>query len=145
VQFYRVSGLSVASEIGLPGLKSRSFFVAGLTVFVLGGALWAAPAATAHTPFDGNWSVLIVTDSGNCDRAYRYAIHIANGRITYPDQTIAISGHVTARGYIRVSVNAGGQSANGSGQISGASGAGRWSGHSSTSQCSGHWEAERRG
>jgi hypothetical protein len=125
--------------------KSRSFIVAGLIAFLLGGAFWTAPAATAHTPFDGNWSVLIVTDSGNCDRAYRYALHIANGRITYPDHSIAISGHVNARGYVHVTLNAGGQTASGSGQISGDSGAGSWNGHSSTSQCAGHWEAERRG
>ena len=104
-----------------------------------------APAATAGSQFDGNWSVLIVTDSGTCDRAYRYALHIANGRITYPDQSIAISGRVSARGYVRVSVTAGGQYARGSGRLSGESGAGNWTGHSPTSECSGHWEAERRG
>jgi hypothetical protein len=126
-------------------LKSGSFFVTGLIACLLGGVLWTAPAATARTPFDGNWSVLIVTDSGNCDRAYRYALRIANGRITYPDQSIAISGHLNAHGHVRVSITAGGQYASGTGQISGDSGAGNWRGYSSTSQCSGHWEAERRG
>jgi hypothetical protein len=125
--------------------KSRSFFFVGLITLVLGGALCTAPAATARSQFDGNWSVLIVTDSGNCDRAYRYALHIANGGITYPDQSIAISGHVSARGRVHVNVDAGGQYASGSGRISGDTGAGTWSGHSSTSQCSGHWQAERRG
>jgi hypothetical protein len=125
-------------------LKSRSFIVAGLIALLLGGVLWAVPTATARTPFDGNWSVLIVTDSGNCDRAYRYALHINDGNITYPDSTINISGHLNASGRVHVNVRAGEQYASGSGQISGDSGSGDWSGHSSTSRCSGHWEAQRR-
>jgi hypothetical protein len=107
--------------------------------------LWTAPAASARTPFDGAWSVLIVTDAGTCDRAYRYALRIADGRVTYNDPSFNVSGRVDAGGRVSVSVSAGGQQANGSGRLSGNYGDGRWSGRSSTSQCSGHWEAERRG
>jgi hypothetical protein len=108
-------------------------------------APWTAPAAVAGTPFDGRWSVLIVTDAGNCDRAYRYALNIVNGRITYDDPSFNISGHVDTRGHVRVSVGAGGERAIGTGELSGDSGGGLWTGYSSTSACSGHWEAERRG
>ena len=62
--------------------RTLSGFLAGL---VLAGAL-AAPAdartSTRASPginFDGNWSVLIVTNSGPCDRGYRYGLSIRNG------------------------------------------------------------------
>ena len=105
--------------------------------------------ATARTAFDGAWSVLIVTDRGTCDRAYRYALRIADGRVYYDDPSFSVSGGVDDTGRVRVGVSAGvsagGQMANGYGRLSGNSGQGSWSGRSSTSQCSGHWEAERRG
>jgi hypothetical protein len=126
-------------------VRKRSIIVAGLAAMLLGGSLMTAPPAVARTPFDGNWSVLIATDAGTCDRGYRYALHIVNGRITYDDPSFNISGHVDGRGHVSVSVSAGGQQASGSGQLSGDSGQGMWSGRSSTSQCSGHWEAQRRG
>ena len=46
----------------------------------------AAPGPTfaaARANFDGNWSVLIVTDSGPCNRAYRYGVAIRSGSVIY--------------------------------------------------------------
>jgi hypothetical protein len=134
-------------------LGKRSIFAASLTAGALGSALWAfSPAlpwttaqALASGPYDGTWSVLIVTDSGTCDRGYRYALRIADGRVFYDDPNFNVSGHVDARGNVSVAVSAGGQYANGSGRLTGDYGDGHWSGRSSTSACSGHWEAERRG
>jgi hypothetical protein len=99
----------------------------------------------ARTPFDGAWSVLIVTDQGTCDRTYRYALRIADGRVTYDDPSFTVSGGVEPSGRVRVGVSAGGQSASGYGRLNGNYGEGSWSGRSSTSQCSGHWQAEHRG
>jgi hypothetical protein len=134
-------------------LRKPSIIAAIFAAVVLGTLLsalswvlpWAASVAFARTPYDGNWSVLIVTDSGSCDRAYRYALRIADGRVYYSDPSFDVSGRVDSRGHVFVRVSAGGQSASGSGQLSANYGDGRWSGRSSTSQCSGHWEAERRG
>jgi hypothetical protein len=126
-------------------MNKRSVIFAGLTALTLAGSLWSAPAAIARTPFDGKWSVLIVTDAGTCDRAYRYALDIVNGRVTYDDPSFNVSGRVDGRGRVSVSVSAGGQRATGSGRLSADYGRGRWSGHSATSECSGYWEAERRG
>jgi hypothetical protein len=122
----------------------RGVLLAILATLALGSLLWSAPAAKARSSYDGNWSVLIVTESGGCDRAYRYALQIVNGRIVYPDQTINISGRVDGGGHVYVRVSAGGQYASGSGHLSGSSGAGRWSGRGSTSACSGYWQADRR-
>ena len=116
-----------------------------LVAIVLATSLWTAGVAMARKSFDGAWSVLIVTDAGGCDRAYRYALRIANGRISYDDAAFDVSGNVDARGHVNVRVSAGGQHASGSGQLSGDSGQGRWTGRSSNSSCSGHWEAARRG
>ena len=127
-------------------MKTRSIMPIMLTVLALGtAALWRAPAALAGTPFDGKWSVLIVTDGGTCDRAYRYALNINNGRVSYDDPSFNVSGHVDGGGHVSVNVSAGGQRASGAGQLSGNYGRGNWTGHSSSSACSGHWEAERRG
>jgi hypothetical protein len=126
-------------------MEKRRIVLAGLTAMMLGGLPGTALSAVARASFDGTWSVLIVTDAGTCDRAYRYALHIGNGRIYYNDPSFNVSGHVDARGHVNVTVSAGSQRANGSGQLSGDTGQGLWSGHSSTSECSGHWEADRRG
>ena len=126
-------------------MRKRSLLLAMLAALALGSLLWGALPAKARTSFDGNSSVLIVTDAGSCDRAYRYALQIANGMITYPDQTINVTGRVDGSGHVYVRVSAGGQYASGTGRLYGSSGAGRWSGRGSTSSCSGHWEADRRG
>lgn len=118
----------------------------GAAFSVLSPALpWTPSQAFARGPYDGTWSVLIVTDSGTCDRAYRYALQIADGRVFYNDPSFNVSGHVDARGNVSVGLSAGSQSANGTGRLSGDYGDGRWSGRSSGSACSGHWEAQRRG
>jgi hypothetical protein len=130
-------------------IEKTSILAATLAAGVLAAAFLALPGGTsealARGPYDGTWSVLIVTDSGTCDRAYRYALRIADGRVFYDDPSFNVSGHVDMRGNVSVGVSAGGQSANGSGHLSGDYGDGRWTGRSSTSACSGHWEAERRG
>ncbi len=130
-------------------IEKTSILAATLAAGVLGAAFLALPGSTsealARGPYDGTWSVLIVTNSGTCDRAYRYALRIADGRVFYDDPSFNVSGHVDMRGNVSVGVSAGGQSANGSGHLSGDYGDGHWTGRSSTSACSGHWEAERRG
>jgi hypothetical protein len=118
----------------------RAVIAAALALLPFG----AAPAAPARAPFDGMWSVLIITDAGDCDRAYRYALRIENGRITYDDPNFNVTGQVDARGHVNVTVGHGQQSASGTGRLSGDHGEGQWSGRSPTAQCSGHWEAARR-
>jgi hypothetical protein len=125
-------------------LKRSVLFAAAL----LAAPSWTAPAASAApagvSQFDGNWSVSIVTDSGECDRGYRYALRIAGGKIYYDNPSFDISGQVNPGGQVRVVVRAGSQAAVGTGRLSRDYGTGTWSGQSATSRCSGHWEAERR-
>ena len=108
--------------------------------------LWLAAAVPAKAQrFDGNWSVLIITQSGDCDRAYRYGVRIQGGQVRYAgDASVSFSGTVSNDGRVSVTVRAGNQSASGSGRLSGNSGGGSWSGSSPSNRCSGTWEAERR-
>ena len=102
-----------------------------------------APIASGKQNFDGAWSVLIVTEKGKCDRAYRYPVRISNGSVGYAGQaSFNVSGSVGAGGAVTVTVSHGGQSARGTGQLSASDGSGRWA--TGGGECSGSWTAERR-
>jgi hypothetical protein len=102
-------------------------------------------AAMSHAaPFDGYWSVLIVTRSGACDPSFRTAVSISNG-IVSGGGGANISGRVSNNGSVSVSVSAGDQSASGSGRLSANSGGGSWRGRGSRGVCSGSWSASRGG
>ena len=110
-------------------------------------ALVAASATLVNTesfaqpPYDGLWSVLVMTQKGDCDPAYRYPIRISNGVLANAgDVAVNIAGKVMPTGAVTVMVSAAGKSANGTGRLSGNLGEGSWSG----GDCSGTWTAERR-
>ena len=100
--------------------------------------------ASAQRAYDGNWSVLIVTQQGNCDRAYRYGVSIRSGSVNYDGGVVNFTGRVAANGAVTVRVSSGSGVANGTGRLNRTEGQGRWSGQSSGSRCSGYWTAERR-
>src|ERR1051326_3815625 len=50
---------------------------------LLAATVPASAPASARSNFDGTWSVLIVTQKGTCDRAYRYPVKIDNGSVGY--------------------------------------------------------------
>jgi hypothetical protein len=118
----------------------RVAFLSTIAVF-----LGAPVPAYAQEAFNGAWSVLIVTNKGSCDRAYRYPVRLRNGRITYGGQAdFTARGRVAANGNVTVSVSRGSLSASGSGRLVGRTGKGTWSGFGE-SACSGTWTAEKRG
>ena len=104
------------------------------------GAL-AASAAPAPS-YDGQWSVMILTQKGDCDASYRYPVRIANGAVLNDGPSlINVSGKVERNGVITVLVSAGDKSAAGQGRLSPTGmGAGKWAGGT----CAGTWQAERR-
>lgn len=105
----------------------------------------ARPAPSVSTAFDGDWSVVIMTQSGGCDRAYRYGVHIANGDVVYDGGgPVDLQGHVFSNGSVRVRVSGAGQEAEGQGRLSRTLGTGTWSGQGSLGSCAGIWQAERR-
>ena len=111
-------------------------------------ALYAASLNFAATPamalpnYDGLWSVLIVTEKGDCDRGYRYPIRITRGTLSNGgDTAFTIAGKVGPTGLIRVTLSYGNVSANGLGQLTDSVGSGSWNSNS----CWGTWTAKRRG
>ncbi len=127
----------------MPLVRTLVHLAAGLALTA--SALVPAPAF-ARTAFDGQWSVLIVTNSGPCDRAYRYGLAIHNGAVVYEGSAaVNVAGRVANNGVVRVRVWAGRQGASGSGRLSRTDGSGTWRGTGSMGTCSGVWSAERRG
>jgi hypothetical protein len=99
--------------------------------------------STAHAgPFDGSWSVLIVTRSGPCGESYRYGVTINNG-VVYSAGVASVHGRVTQNGSVNVSVSSAQGNARGSGKLSRNSGSGSWRGNGPSGTCSGSWSAQR--
>ena len=113
--------------------------------FVLGlggprGTLLAGtPAAASSAPFDGSWSVKIVTQKGTCDSGASVPIRVTNGAIASDLSIVKASGQVAANGNLTVKVGHGLENASGVGKLSDASGSGTWKG----GLCSGIWTASK--
>jgi hypothetical protein len=100
-------------------------------------ALTAAPSL-AQTPYDGLWSVTVVTKSGSCEPQTRSTLTITDGKVSAAGADV--TGSIGHEGVVRVSI--GGAYANG--QLSGNAGSGKWNGASAGIPCSGRWEASRQ-
>src|ERR1041385_1547133 len=135
----------MASARTLPGLLAGLVLAISLGSPVEARAAQRSMAGAAN--YDGNWSVLIVTNSGPCDRGYRYGLSIRGGRVFYEGSlAVNVDGQVAPNGVVRVRVSAGSQGATGVGRLSSAGyGDGVWRGSGSAGSCSGTWTAERRG
>jgi len=120
----------------------RSIIV--MTIAIVSVAIANHPTETLAAPsiYDGQWSVVIYTLRGDCDRALRYAVRIVEGRVVSEDPSYQADGAVKTGGAIRVTVAQGDRSASGTGRLTRDSGRGVW--HTSTRECTGQWTAERR-
>ncbi|MGH1588920.1 hypothetical protein ACRBEV_11810 [Methylobacterium phyllosphaerae] len=112
------------------------------------GAVPAAAAprrASVADRYDGTWSVEIVTESGGCDRAYRYPVRIEHGRARFIGTAFVVDGGVAGNGAIRGSISNGAATADVRGRLDSAGfGTGTWVA-SGALACRGYWNAERRG
>ncbi|MFZ0373095.1 MAG: hypothetical protein WB772_21355 [Xanthobacteraceae bacterium] len=112
-----------------------------LFALIAAGATLASTTSFAMPRYDGTWSVLVMTQKGDCDPGYRYPVRISNGQLVNAgDSAFTITGKVGDTGAITVTVSAGGKSATGIGRLAGNEGGGMWTGGA----CSGSWTAERR-
>src|SRR3954447_1007237 len=102
--------------------------IARASVLALAVTVSTAGVAAAGTPYDGRWSLSIVTQRGACD-TYNFPVNITNGAVTFPGLAPA-SGRGGKGGAGRVYGAAGHQAASGFGQLSQGSGSSRWSGKS---------------
>jgi hypothetical protein len=120
------------------------FIAIACSLAVLSDLTLTLSAASAAT-HDGHWSVLVVTEKGECDRAYRYEVTIADGQVSFNgDPGINLSGSVATNGAVKVGIRGGDRKADGTGRLSVDSGAGTWQGSGRTGACAGRWEAARR-
>jgi hypothetical protein len=97
--------------------------------------------AAAGSPYDGRWSLSIVTQRGACD-TYNFPVDINNGQVSFPG-LVRANGRVTPKGSVHVTVAVQDKYAAGSGRLNLGSGSGRWSGRSGEARCSGTWTAQR--
>jgi hypothetical protein len=120
------------------------FFAWAVAGVGLGVGLVAADAQ-AQQAHDGRWSVEVVTEKGDCDRAFRYPVAVQNGRIRYAGDASGfnISGQVAPNGAVQVSITSSQGRADGRGRIAGSAGAGTWT-ISGGRACSGRWSADKR-
>jgi type 1 fimbria pilin len=98
----------------------------------------ASAPVFAQTPYDGLWSVTIVTKTGSCEPSARSTLTVADGKISAAGADV--TGSIGREGMVRVSIN--GAYANG--HLNGNAGSGKWNGASAGIPCSGHWEAARQ-
>ena len=115
--------------------RIRTIFV---PAFLVAAASVAAAPAFAQSPYDGLWSVTIVTKTGSCEPSARYPLTVADGKVSAAGADV--SGSVGREGNVRVSISG----AHANGQLSGNSGSGKWNGASGGIPCSGRWEASRQ-
>jgi hypothetical protein len=128
-----------------PVALEQSFKAASLLAAAAVVSVWLAAPPAHAAAHDGRWSVLVVTESGNCDQAYRYEVAVDGGRIRYAGpENVDFSGSVAASGAVSVNIRLGEQGAQGTGKLAASNGAGTWKGTGKSGTCAGRWEAERR-
>ncbi len=125
----------------------KAFTLAAASTLVLAG-IGTADAAQrkAQVPhaFDGSWSIEVITESGSCDRAYRYGVRIDRGEASYPGGDFQVNGRVAKNGAVRATISNSLGSANVVGRLAKSGyGQGTWTAGGGA-QCRGRWNAERR-
>lgn len=106
----------------------------------LAASLGAAGESVA-APFDGRWSVLVITDRGTCD-VYRWNLGVRGGRVTGMEQQAAkASGRISNGGRVNLTFRRGRDVLRARGRLRGAYGNGTWV--SASRKCAGRWRAER--
>jgi hypothetical protein len=104
-------------------------------------ATFAPGKARAAMPFDGSWTVSIMTQSGSCNPTYTFPVSIVDGRLDGANG--ALLGTVNARGSVSVMLGGSDRRGSATGRLTAKSGSGRWSGSATGAACSGRWTATR--
>ncbi len=138
-------GLS-ASQVGNRRETNYQLILAGAASLVVALASVAVVGpALARTAYDGDWSVVIVTEGGACDVSYRFGVQVAHGKVINDGGGVAaVEGQVAPTGVVKVIVRAGSEWARGFGRLGKNHGSGVWRGQGTSGTCSGRWLAERR-
>ncbi len=105
---------------------------------IVAAGLLSAASARADSPYDGTWTVTIMTNNGSCEPSARYPLTVLDGKVSAA--AADVSGSVGRGGMVRVSI----RGAYANGHLNGNAGSGRWNGASGGVPCSGRWEASRQ-
>jgi hypothetical protein len=112
----------------------------------LAASLGFPSEALAQRQFDGNWSVEVITERGECDKAYRYPVIVQNGRVREGGpEAFQASGSVAASGAVQGAITYGNDRATIRGRLTGGRGSGTWVAAAGSRGCSGRWNADKRG
>ncbi|GGH18974.1 hypothetical protein GCM10007036_21510 [Alsobacter metallidurans] len=77
------------------------------------------PVTARAASFDGNWSVLLSTDKGACDKAYRFPVTVVDGKLTYAGQSGATAqGGITGSGKVSATFTQGPDTLSATGSLS---------------------------
>jgi hypothetical protein len=107
-------------------------------------ALAPAVAAPRAANYDGNYSVEVITDVGSCDKSYRWAVQVEDGKVhSAANMLMEASGRIDRTGLVQLAFHRDTQVAHVAGYMKGSTGSGTWS--SPTMRCGGRWRAERLG
>jgi hypothetical protein len=111
----------------------------------LGSAIAGRPTAAFAAAFDGDWTVLVITERGTCDRTYSYDVSVSHGNIQYNSYTsVSLHGTISPQGTVTVNIRHFDDIATGSGRLTERTGSGGWRGVGKDGACSGRWQAHRR-
>jgi hypothetical protein len=107
----------------------------------------AAPALAASSPYDGAWSMVLVTTSGHCG-VIKVGMAVNRGYISatsgkFVMHKIALAGRISGSGATKINGVAGPRQAIGTGRFTRAKGGGKWNGTGPSGVCSGYWVADR--
>jgi hypothetical protein len=113
-------------------------------VTLLSFAALAKPA-----PFDGAWTMVLVTTSGHCG-VIKIGMAVTGGKISatsgkFVMHKIALAGRISGSGATKINGVAGPRQAIGTGQFTRSKGVGKWNGTGPSGVCSGVWTALRAG
>jgi hypothetical protein len=114
-----------------------------LTAMLVASVFMPTTQTRAGTPFDGAWSVVVMTTAGSCDASFRFSGQIVNGEISYAYNTLEVTGRVVASGAAWVRVKRGTDHGEAHGKLTPTHGSGTWSGQGPQGRCAGTWTATR--
>jgi hypothetical protein len=125
------------------GNRMRAFTVT--TAFAL--LSFAAPATASPLPYDGSWTMVLVTTNGHCG-VIKMGMAVHGGHISatsgkFVAQPIQLAGIIYGSGQTKINGVAGPRQAQGIGRFTKAKGSGKWNGTGPSGVCSGYWVADR--
>ncbi|WP_026379494.1 hypothetical protein [Afifella pfennigii] len=117
-------------------MRKARLAIAAVTVACL------APAGAKAAPFDGRWSVTVISEYGDCDRRFAIPVAVREGSVRYTGRfTSRASGDVSGEGRVVITFRHEGQVVHATGSLRSTFGNGAW--ESATLACSGTWIARK--